>query len=497
MRIAFRTDASDAIGTGHLARCLTLADALAAAGHECRFVMRQAEGSGAVEARGHSIAQLPAAETHTRGDLPHSAWLGVPQERDAEETLAAIADEAWDWVLADHYALDRRWERALRASGARLMAIDDLADRDHDCDLLLDQNLQGAPDRYARRVAAHCELLLGPRFALLRPEFAALRKAPGNPAGPLLVYFGGVDAAGATLLALEGIERAGLAARGVTVVAGERNPHLAAIRAWTARNGARLHEAATDLAPLMGEARAAIGAAGATAWERCCLGLPTILLTIADNQRPGAAALAKVPAAIWLGDAADCSAEAVAGALLTLDRAPDLAGALSREAAALVDGQGTARVVKAMEQPALSLRPAGEADCDTVWRWRNAPEVRARSHDPAEIALEAHRAWYACALADPARRIYLGERAGEGVGVVRFDRTGDCALVSIFLAPAQGGKGTGSALLSAGCREIAREWPDVAWIDAEVLADNPASARIFGKAGFQPASARLRYDLRG
>ena len=302
MRVAFRTDASDAIGTGHLMRCLTLADALAAAGHECRFVLRNHLGcsAGLVEQRGHGSTLLPAPDDQPDTDLTHSAWLGIPQARDAEETLAAMGD-GWDWIVADHYALDHRWEDMVRPATRRLMAIDDLADREHACDLLLDQNLQMA-GRYAGLTPRHCRTLLGPTYALLRPEFAELgaslspRPLTGN--ARVLVYFGGIDRGGATLLALEGLAHAALPLV-VDVVAGARNPHLAAIQSWCASNpNVKLYVGQADMPALMAQSALAIGAAGATAWERCCLSLPTILLTIADNQRPGAAALAELPAAV-------------------------------------------------------------------------------------------------------------------------------------------------------------------------------------------------------
>lgn len=497
MRIAFRTDASDLIGTGHLMRTLALADALAAAGHTCRFVLREHSGTpaGLVAARGHALSLLPPPDGSADSDLAHAAWLGVSQARDAADTRAALTDGC-DWLVADHYALDHRWETALRPAANRIMAIDDLADRRHDCDLLLDQNPQAAPDRYAGLLPAGATALVGPRHALLRDEFVSLRTADRAARGPLLVYFGGVDADGATMLALRGIEQAGLAAGGVTVVAGARNPHLAAIRTWVDRHTAAvLHEGNAPLAELIAGARIGLGAAGATALERCCLALPSIVLTIAANQRPGAAALAAMPAALWLGDAAECTPERIAAALVTLDRAPELAAAMGRTGAVLVDGQGTARVVRALTSAGVVLRPATESDCDTIWRWRNDPATRSQSLGADTIPLAAHGEWYAAALANPDRRIFLGESGGAGIGVVRFDRVGDTALVSIFLAPERIGEGYGSALLAAGCDAIAHAWPDLAAIEADVLAANPASQAIFARAGFRPLHARLRRDL--
>lgn len=511
MRIAFRTDVSDAIGTGHLMRCLTLADAAAAEGHSCTFVMRDHPGRpvGVVEKRGHTVSVLPAPEpTGTTGGasegepLVHSDWLGTTQTRDADETRAAIIGD-WDWLVADHYALDRRWESAMRAnSAARIMAIDDLADRKHDCDLLLDQNLQRETGRYVGLVPAGCLTLIGPRHALLRPEFAEAAAGAAAPRalGPgarALVYFGGIDPGGATLVALEGLRQAG-AGLAIDVVAGGRNPHLAAIRdAVTALPGVKLHEGNANMAALMAEASIAIGAAGATAWERCCLSLPTILITIADNQRPGAAALADASAAIWLGDLADVSADDVRDAVAGLASDADRAADLGRAARALCDGRGTARVLAALSAPRTILRAATAEDCVSVFQWRNDPDTRRYFHDPDPVTLADHNAWFDRTIADPERRLWIGEEGGRPTGVIRFDRSRDgaSALVSVYLVPSESNRGAGARLIALGCREAAATWPKLAAIDAEILAGNKASVGAFAKAGFVPYGARWRLTL--
>ena len=498
--MALRVDASDAIGTGHLMRCLTLAEALAGEGHSCRFILRDLPGAlpGLVEARGHAVSLLPAPTPGepTDADLAHGAWLGVTRARDAAET-AAVLGEPVDWLVVDHYALAADWHRGLRPHARRLLAIDDLADRALDCDLLLDQNLQAAPDRYAGLLPAACEALIGPKYALLRPEFAALRAAPPpRDPGRVLVSFGGIDAPGATLMALEALALAGMDARPVDVVAGPRNPHLPAIRAWcAARAQATWHESA-DMAALMVRAGLAIGAAGATAWERCCLGLPTLLVTIAANQRPGAQALAEAGAALWAGDV-DRTAHDLAAMLLTLERAPGLRDSLGTKAAALVDGLGVARVVRAMTTPAIALRPARAEDCDTVWQWRNDERTRRFIPDPAPILLESHRVWFAGVLSgERAVDLLIGEAAGQPVGVLRFDHAGPLATISIYLVPGRENRGEGRALLRAGHDWLAAHRPATEVIEALVLEGNAASHRAFQAAGYRPYASTWRCAIR-
>lgn len=501
MEFAFRVDASDAIGTGHLMRCLTLADALAAAGHACRFIMRALPGNLAdlPVSRGHGVATLPAPgpEEPCDGDLVHSAWLGVTRKRDAAETSAALGAKV-DWLVTDSYAIEAGWQTALRDRARRILAIDDLADRPFDCDILLDQNLQAAPDRYVGLIPDHCTTLIGPKFALLRPEFAAQRAAPSvREPDRILIGFGGIDAPGATLLALEALALAKMDRRPVDIVAGPRNPHLPAIQAWcAARPNAALHWNA-DLAGLMARAGLAIGAAGATAWERCCLGLPTILVTIADNQKPGAEALARANAALWAGDVSDLTVADLAAMLRTIDRAAILQDIIATHSKAICDGKGAIRVVNAIAASEILIRPAEYDDCDAIWRWRNHPDTRRHSLDSKEVDLNTHRDWYAKALADPRRNLLIGEMAGLPVGVLRFDVAESAALTSIYLVPEWTGRSIGPALLRRGIEWLRHNRPGVRVVDAEILGSNIASLHAFRQVGFVTSKYEVKLPLPG
>lgn len=498
-RIALRVDGSDRIGSGHVFRCLTLARRLAELRHACHFVMRDHVGTLAplVEGQGFPVTRLPFADEADSHELLHSHWLGTSQARDADETCAALK-EAVDWLIVDHYALDQRWHRAVRPLARRIFVIDDMADRTHDCDLLLDQNLQFAPGRYDGLVPTDCQMMLGPRYALVKPEFAELRKdAAGRTGeGSLLLYFGNVDADGATLTALDAVDKSGTS-RPVDVVAGDRNPHRAAIKQWCAtRTDTRLHGGGSDMSRLMAGAAIAIGAAGATAWERCCLGLPTILISLAGNQRPGAAALAKEGAAIWLGDLDGLSVETLAAALRTLDAAPNLARLIGNRAGTLVDGLGTDRVVRALTREPLSLRPARPEDCDDIWAWRNDERTRRHALDPAAVSLDQHRRWFSASLDNADRIILIAETGGIPVGVLRYDRAGECVTISVYLVPGKEGRGEGARLIRAGTDWISQRWPDVGMIDAEILDANTASIHAFESAGFHPHLSHYRRDLR-
>lgn len=491
MRIAFRVDSSAAIGTGHLMRCLTLAQRLREQGADVLFVMRDLPGAmlKRPELAGFECAVLPPPSGGGCSDgLAHSAWLGTDQATDARETLAVLGNGV-DWMVVDHYAIDRQWHSVVRQRAAKIMVIDDIADRSHDCDLLLDQNLQNAPDRYSELVGYQAQTLLGPRYALLRDRFAELRPRAlakrREKLERLLIFLGGVDAAGATLLALEAIQAAGIDNLQLDVVIGPANPDRDRIRHWCgSRPNVQLFEGGVELADLMLEADLSIGAAGSASWERCCMGLPTIVVTVAENQREGATALARAGAVIWAGDK-DSIATANLAAILDLFRfCPDHVFPLADAAAKLVDGEGCRRVVQEMIKPQIAIRRAGHTDCDMVWSWRNDEVTRRWSTNPQKIPLEDHRAWFAGALREERRVMVIGEDATGPVGFVRFDLAEMEATVSIFLSPERHGRGLGSALLTEALHWLKSTAPQVSEIKAHVVAGNQQSARMFEATGF-------------
>ena len=346
--IVFRTDASRAIGTGHVVRCLSLATALREAGATVSFICRAHEGHlcALLAERGFIVHELPLSEVKPDGHL------GAPWHDDASQTRAILDGVKPDWLVVDHYALDWRWEEALRHAVGRIMVIDDLANRGHDCDLLLDQNMaKDAEQRYASRVPAACRRLLGPRYALLQPQYAQLHVETSPRQGPvrrILLFFGGADSDRLTERAMQAmiaLQRPDIA---VDVVVGAANPEREKLLALAAAHPQfTVHGALPSLAPLMQAADLTVGAGGSTCWERLCLGLPCITVTVADNQRPATALLAECGLTEWIGDAAGLTVA-------------DLQQALQRwceqgvpkgwfpDYAELVDGKGVARVCAAL-----------------------------------------------------------------------------------------------------------------------------------------------------
>ena len=363
MRVAIRTDASLDMGSGHVMRCLTLADALKEQGADCHFICRAHSGHMIefIRQRGHTVTALPigqpspAMASGPESKLVHAAWLGCDWQTDAEQMVSMLADLQRDWLVVDHYALDQRWEEALSPHYRKLLVIDDLADRAHNCDLLLDQNLGRQPQDYADLVPTHCQVLTGPQYALLRPEFAALRpyslqRRQEQPAlRQLLISMGGVDQPNATGQVLQVLKTCALPADcRITVVMGLTAPWLQDVRELAAQIpwSTDVVVNVSNMARLMADSDLAIGAAGSTSWERCCLGLPTLMVVLAANQQASAQALKNTNAVYLIGGEGDIATHLPLA--LKKQNISDCQSRMSLAASAISDGQGVEKILMVM-----------------------------------------------------------------------------------------------------------------------------------------------------
>lgn len=353
MKVAFRCDASLWMGTGHVMRCLTLADALKERGAQCMFISREHSGHliEHIQARGHGTRALPLS-LPTRDHTARERWLGATQDGDAKASAKALNLFRPDWVIVDHYALDEAWETAVQAPGRRLMVIDDLADRRHHCDLLLDQTLGRQPDDYRPWLSGEPVLMCGAHHALLRPEFAAerpesLRRRATAEFRHLLITMGGADQENATGRVLQALQHSVLpSATEITVVMGSMAPWLSEIRQQADHMPWRttVQSGVTDMASLMARSDLAIGAAGTTSWERCCLGLPAVIVVLADNQRLVAHALEGAGAVRTIQFEIDIPARLPALIDATVSSRQGLLE-MGRAAARVTDGEGATKIV--------------------------------------------------------------------------------------------------------------------------------------------------------
>lgn len=359
MKIIIRTDASLQIGTGHVMRCLTLAEALKQKGAEVSFICRAHSGNliSFIKGKGFNVFSLglPNKEIDNVKELEpqlfHSEWLGSTQKKDSQQCREVLEQIKPDWLIVDHYAIDQAWQVSLKDLYSKLMVIDDLADRFHKCDVLLDQTFERDKEDYRPLVPSHCQLLLGSQYALLRPEFSqwreySLKRRAQPEFKSLLITMGGVDAENVTGQVLEVLKTCDLPDDlKIKVIMGSTAPNLLQVidTAELMPYPTEVMIGVANMAELMANADFAIGAAGATTWERCALGLPAIHVVLAGNQKDIALTLVKqgVAEAVEKNNLQKDLPKIVVSSLSKL-------GLLSKNAALIVDGHGCQQVAEAM-----------------------------------------------------------------------------------------------------------------------------------------------------
>lgn len=491
-RVALRFDAGPQLGGGHAVRCLALAKALASRGADVLLLVN-AEAPAAVPA-------LQAA--------PYPCLKVSPGAAAAVHAIRGHWPDGADLAVVDHYAWDETGERELRATAARVAVLDDLADRRHDCDLLIDQNAGRRAKDYKALLPHTALRLIGPRYAILRPEFAAARAnrgAPiaGAPAAPrVLVSMGLTDLEAITARVTQALLRHMPEARCDVVVA-VNSPSAPELRRLAEEN-TRLHvhgpRDGPAMAAMMAEADLAFGGGGTTSWERCCLGLPSVILILAENQRAGAAALEAAGAAIvFERDPQGLEAAAAAAATLAADK--EACARMSAAAFALVDGEGAQRCAAAILglTEKISLHPAEAGDARLLFNWRNDPQTRAMSRTQDELDWLTHQAWVSRILADRQHMLLMARIKDQPAGMVRFDPRPEKGAghveVSIALAPEMRGRALAAPLLAAACERF-RKAHRPAEIWATIRDDNAASQQAFAACGFEIQSCADGFTFR-
>lgn len=508
LRIGFRCDASAEIGGGHVMRCLTLATALSDAGASVTFAAAAMPEALAERIRGagHALKLIPPSpEMQREGERWEEPPLSTEaQLADAKATGEAVGEA--DWIVVDHYLLDARWHSAARAFAGRILVIDDLANRPYDCDILLDQTFGRSADDYRERVPAGAKILAGATYALLRPEFARERPAAlerrqeGGPVRRILVSMGTADPGGITARIVEQVLAAAPQCA-IDVVLGPQATSLDQVRELAAAHPAvSVHVDSERMAELMRNADLAIGAAGSTSWERCCLGLPAIVFAVADNQRLGAENLERAGAALLAHSAVEVPA------LVQQLKDDHVRLSMIAAAAAITDGSGTrivAQILKEEVRPKddeLRLRAAEPADAQPVWLWRNDWVTRMQSQATAPVPWPNHKDWWDRALGSGERHVFIADVGGVPAAMVRFDQVDEGGFeVSINLAPSARGSGLGRRVLSEAC-SVFRDRNDGVRLLATIHPDNPASLSIFKGLGFVRSGALSnssfeRYEL--
>lgn len=473
MKLLFRPDASSQRGSGHLMRCLALAQEARQRGVEVTFVTND----------------IPAGlrDRLSREGFPWQALRSPAPTLDETAELSEIARRTGaSWIVLDGYLFSREYQARL-AGEFRVLQVDDHAQiGSYAASLILDQNLGVPAEVYADR-PRECRLLLGAEHVLLRREFrASVGSEVRTEATSLLITMGGADPANLTQSILHQIlpitRRTGIQARALV---GMANPHRDSLEAeFGSDPSVTLLDPADWTPALMAGADIAITAGGTTCWELAFLGRPMIVLSIAGNQDHVLTGLAAVGAAVTLGSAPEAVAR-LGPALEELIADGGARADLSARARTLVDGHGARRVLGAMKGALLSVRDAGWDDSRMIWEWANDPVTRGMSFSTDPIPLEGHERWFRQRLDDPGCLFGIGiDEDGGAVGQVRLENAGeDERIISMSLAPEHRGLGLGSYLIEEGVRRAA-ERARFSQVHAYIKSENQASVRAFMRAGF-------------
>lgn len=475
----FRCDSSVAVGGGHVMRCLTVAQELYRKGWRCIF---------SVEAE--TLQTMPLLrESGFRVVGPRGPYL----------------DEKADVFVIDSYNLSKEDETVYRAYANSIVVLDDLANRQHDCDILLDQTFGRQKSDYEQLVTKDVTILVGSEYALLRPQFSefraeSLRRRALNKGvvEKIFICFGGTDPYNMTSVALDGLANFSLS---IVVVVGSGCPHIDNLgnkveSMLSAGHKIDFYQDVDNMAELMKDCDIAIGAGGTASWERCCLGLPSILIELADNQQVIARNLMRAGAVYNLGCHEDVNVEMINGAVSKFIDNPDQVLEMSIRASNICDGHGIEKLYRHLDAPLISIQYATIEDAERIYKWRNSDEARKASTNPNAIPLSVHMAWLKESLNNPLRDILIFKKDGESFGVLRFDYDKDTAVISIYLAAQMIGQGLGTVLLQRASSWLSIHKPEINKIYADVLADNIRSKKAFLGAGYQYCGKRFEKSIR-
>ena len=499
MNIVFRADASLKMGSGHIMRCITLAEELKRNGADVSFISRAHEGNlnSLIDKKNIKVVELPKVEVFeksnnkTKGDN-YGEWLGVSQEQDSLETIKCLGNSKPNWIIIDHYGLGQTWEKFIRPHVGNIMVIDDLANRHHECDILLDQNwFEDFDRRYKDLVPINCTLLLGPEYVLLREEFPETRKKyklqDKDVVRHIFVFFGGSDIYNLTGMTLKALSNSNLSDLHVDVVIGENNPHQSEIKELaSARPHTKLHIQVDNISSIMEKADVAIGAGGVNTWERMCIGLPALVISFAENHTLLLSDLMKNRFIYYLGSIKNIDISFISENITNVINNSSSLIAQRKKIYKLVDGLGCQRVVDwligDLSNQNWMAKNASLKEMEIYWFWANDKQVRENALNKEFITWDNHVEWFKSKLVDKKCSLYLILVNDNPVGQVRFDNEGNYARIDYSVAKQFRGRRLGKSLLDFAIKEFYKYSKQK--ILGEVLPDNISSARIFESLGF-------------
>lgn len=490
--LIIRTDATSQLGAGHLMRCLALAQAWKDTGGKATFISccDSIKLRERIFAEGFDFIAL---------ERPY------PDQGDLAVTLKILSDinqrqSEWkNWIVVDGYHFDAEYQRRIKQAGCSLLCIDDFGQAKHYfADLVLNQNISADSSWYISR-ELYSRVLLGPRFSLLRREFincGQRRKKISSLAHKVLVTLGGADPDRFTLKVIQALKQVNDLEMEAAVVVGPANKHFKEIESHLSQLPFpfRLLPAADNMAELMDWADIAISAGGSTSWELAFMGLPFLVVALADNQRPIAKGLGYAGIAINLGWHEEVTIEYMAQELIKVVSQKDKREEMSRRGQGLVDGQGSARVLTCLQGNTLRLRRVRQEDCKLLWDWANESTVRNSAFNSDSILWEEHKQWFAQKFHDPQCLQFIAlDDMDVPIGQIRFDIHEKEAEVDVSIDEKKRSQGLGSRLIAMGISELISQGP-VRWVHSFIKSENIASIRAFEKAGFKRSGEKVIKD---
>jgi UDP-2,4-diacetamido-2,4,6-trideoxy-beta-L-altropyranose hydrolase len=478
MQLHIRADADGKIGTGHIMRCIALSQAWQDQGEKVMFIS-------------HCESDELKERIHREGFRFIALDNTCPNSSDLENTLSILKSEGGDqekWIVLDGYHFTPDYQKAIRDAGIHLLVIDDMNHLPlYHADILLNQNI------YAPDLKYHCDedttLLLGARYIHLRREFLKYQDVKHqipDRAKNILVTLGGADPDNVTLKVIEGLELLNEPDIAVRIIIGPANPHQESVRNVLAavHFESELLVNPPNMPELMTWADMAISAGGSTCWELAFMGVPSIILVLAENQSAVAEYLMNKKAVVNLGWFAESSEEHIRHACKTLIHDNILRSYLSEQSRMPISGQGVSLVIEAIKRRNITLREVTDLDCELIWQWANEEETRKASYSQAHISRDEHIRWFDSVQRQKNHKFYIASNGSKKpVGQIRFAIDCKEAIVSFSVALDSRRKGYGKEILVKAAKKIFNE-TDTEQITAYVKSENISSLRVFQKAGF-------------
>jgi UDP-2,4-diacetamido-2,4,6-trideoxy-beta-L-altropyranose hydrolase len=483
MKLFIRADADSKIGTGHVMRCIALAQAWQDQGGVVTFISHCESSALHQRIMSEGFSFIPIKYLH-------------PHPDDLLETLEYLkhhspltTHHSPNWLVLDGYHFTPDYQKTVREAGIKLLVIDDIGHLQYyHTDVLLNQNI------YAPDLKYNCDedtiLLLGTRYALLRREFLKYKGFKRNipeRAKNILITLGGGDPDNVTLKVMRALNMIRDHDIEIKVVFGPANPNIESVRKELALSSVAFHllESVDNMTELMVWADVAVSAGGSTCWELGFIGVPNIIIVIAENQKLVAEGLAKADMSVNLGWHNNVDPTKIAQEIIALLFSAEKRRAMIQKVATNIDGVGARRVIRKINCVPISIRKATETDCELIWNWANDPVVRLSAFCSGFIKYEEHIKWFYDKLYNSESVIFIGyNNKNQPVGQIRFDKIKTNEYeIDVSIDKDSRGKGYGVQLIKLGIIELLK-LNSASIINAFVKSNNYSSKSIFIKAGF-------------